>query len=283
MKCIYHNDMDGRCAGSLVAKFTENYNPENYIEADYKEFPIDKILPDETVYIVDYAFTKDTVHHLDNLVNQMHCDVIWIDHHTSSVNLAFDAHHKWIMNINGIRCSHLSGAGLVYVYFMKLPPDPEVLPRYIQYVDDYDRWIYRLGDDTIYFKVGIETLDFDALDPIWTELHDFNEKCDSIIDVGKTVKRYIDKDNNFYINSYGYESELLGHRCYVVNKKSNSWIFGDKINEYPFVVAWVFDGVDYQYSIFSSDESIDCSRIAEKFGGGGHKGAAGFRSKEKIL
>ena len=31
------------------------------------------------------------------------------------------------------------------------------------------------------------------------------------------------------------------------------------------------------------EPSIDCSKIANKFGGGGHKGAAGFRSKENIF
>ena len=29
MKCIYHNDMDGRCAGSLVAYFVDNYNSDD--------------------------------------------------------------------------------------------------------------------------------------------------------------------------------------------------------------------------------------------------------------
>ena len=32
----------------------------------------------------------------------------------------------------------------------------------------------------------------------------------------------------------------------------------------------------YKCSIYSVKEDFDCSKFAEKFGGGGHKGAAGF-------
>jgi oligoribonuclease NrnB/cAMP/cGMP phosphodiesterase (DHH superfamily) len=35
MKCFYHNDLDGRCAGSIVAKYENNYNKEDFFEVDY--------------------------------------------------------------------------------------------------------------------------------------------------------------------------------------------------------------------------------------------------------
>lgn len=283
MKCIYHNDMDGRCAGSLVAHFVDNHNPEDYIEAGYLSFPIDKVSPGETVYIVDYSFTKATVHYLDTLWNKMHCDVIWIDHHTSSIELLEDSKYSWVKNISGIRSDKLSGAGLVHCYFMATPLVPELLPQYIRYVDDYDRWVYSLDEDTIYFKLGLETIAYDALDPIWEELCQSDEKCDAIIALGAIIKQYIDKDNATYLSNYGYESEIAGIPCLVVNRCTNSWIFGDKINFYPIVVVWVFDGTQYRYSIYSSDESIDCSKIAESYGGGGHKGAAGFRSNKLLF
>jgi len=48
-------------------------------------------------------------------------------------------------------------------------------------------------------------------------------------------------------------------------------------------MVWVFDGKKYSYSIFSSNPNIDCSKIAESYGGGGHKGAAGFSSDELLF
>lgn len=283
MKCIYHNDMDGRCAGFLVAKFTGNKNPEDYMECDYNHFPIDCISKEEVVYIVDYSFTESTIEFLGQLIHVRKCKVIWIDHHTSSIELSSNPSYRWIKDIDGIRDDRLSGAGLVYSYFMNGGViNVKHLPTVVQLVDDYDRWVYRLGDNTIYFKLGLETVDFDALDPIWDELYESDEKCDSIIATGAIIKQFIDKDNAVYLSSFGYESEIAGIPCLVVNRCTNSWIFGDKINSYSIVVVWVFDGIQYRYSIYSSDESIDCSKIAESYGGGGHKGAAGFRS-DKLL
>ena len=40
MKCIHHCDLDGRSAGAIVAYFTNNYNPENYIEANLDDFKL---------------------------------------------------------------------------------------------------------------------------------------------------------------------------------------------------------------------------------------------------
>ena len=47
-------------------------------------------------------------------------------------------------------------------------------------------------------------------------------------------------------------------------------------------MVWVFNGEKYIYSIFSNDLNID-SKIAEKYGGGGHKGTAGFSSMNYCL
>jgi nanoRNase/pAp phosphatase (c-di-AMP/oligoRNAs hydrolase) len=163
----------------------------------------------------------------------------------------------------------------------------EKCPEYIRLVSDYDCWIYKYGDRTNYFKLGLESNDFDALDIVWEKLDNDTDNSkhpflESIIEQGKSIKNFIDKDNEYYLSHFGYETELAGYKCYAVNKKSNSWIFGNKINEYPFVVVYVFDGKQYTYSLFSANKDIDCSKIAESLGGGGHKGAAGFVS-DKLL
>lgn len=69
----------------------------------------------------------------------------------------------------------------------------------------------------------------------------------------------------------------------VVNRRCDSLIFGDLIKNYPIVAIWVFDGEKYKYSIYSDKSDIDCSKIAERYGGGGHKGASGFVSEKMIF
>ena len=54
--------------------------------------------------------------------------------------------------------------------------------------------------------------------------------------------------------------------------------FGEKIKTYDICISFEFDGEKFLVSLYS--EKIDVACIAEKYGGGGHKGAAGFVTKE---
>lgn len=280
MKCFYHNDHDGRCAGSIVAMHTDNYNKEDYFEVDYiTPLPLDKISSGETVYFVDYSFKKDTIWQLEEILKKTD-DIIWIDHHTSSFNLEKEL--DWVKNIDGLRKNKISGAALTYMYLYNCKY--EDIPYTVKLISDYDCWLFELEPYTTYFKLGIETHNYDALDNIWLKLYNQpQEYIHEILNVGKTIKAYIDKDNKFYRDNFAYETEIEGLKCLAVNKKSNSWIFGEKYNEYPIVMVYVFNGEKYSYSIFSSDKDIDCSKIAEKYGGGGHVGAAGFSSDELLF
>lgn len=95
--------------------------------------------------------------------------------------------------------------------------------------------------------------------------------------VGMTIKY------EQYRKAYAYESRIDGVKCLVVNRRCNSLIFGNLIKDYPIVAIWVFDGEKYKYSIYSDKPDVNCSKIAERYGGGGHKGASGFVSEKMIF
>ena len=286
MKCFYHNDIDGRCAGSVVAQNTNNYDPENFFEVDYaNDLPIDVIAPGEEVYFVDYSFKESTLPILQEIMAKTD-KLVWIDHHTSSLELI--RKYPELSTIPGLRANGISGAALTYMYFNDISV-LEDCPMYIQLVSDYDCWLFTLGEDTMYFKYGIDSVPNDALDPIWDGLYSQSEGVNDIevleetIDIGRAVDSYVKSTNAYYRSHFAYESEISGYPCMVVNRKSNSAIFGELYKEYPIVMTWVFDGTKYTYSIFSSNADVDCSKIAERFGGGGHKGAAGFTSNELLF
>lgn len=250
--------------------------------------PLDDLRPDETVYLVDYSFKKDTAWQLAKILSITN-DVIWIDHHTSSLNLENEMEYIGTVetkSIKGIRRDKISGMALTYMYLYNYEFDD--LPYYVKLISDYDCWLYKYDPDTTYFKLGIETMPFDALDNVWQQLDlDFvknrHNTRDEIIETGKTIKTYIDADNTQYRNQWAYESIIGGHKAIVINRKSNSWIFGEKYNQYPIVCVWAFNGTKFSYSIFSGDTTVDCSKIAGSYGGGGHKGAAGFSSDELLF
>ena len=48
-------------------------------------------------------------------------------------------------------------------------------------------------------------------------------------------------------------------------------------------MVWAFNGEKYSYTLYSNDKNVDCSKIAEKYGGGGGRGASGFSSNELLF
>lgn len=283
MKCFYHNDMDGRCAASIVYQYEYGRNADakdksNYFEVDYSKPIPDVVGKDELVYIVDYSFTEPTLNQLQNILSKT-SNVIWCDHHTSTFKLI--EQHPELKSIKGIRADDISGAALTYMFLFNTVF--ENCPEYIKLVSDYDCWKFKFGDITTYFKLGLESHNFDALDDVWKSLfndgikHNYSGNIlNSIISQGTAIKSYIDVENKYYLNHFGFESRILNYPCYVVNRKTNSWIFGDKIKKYPVCVTYVFDGENYTYTLYSENKDVDVSKIAEHFGGGGHSGAAGF-------
>lgn len=284
MKCYYHNDIDGKCAGSVVARKTGNYNPSDYIMYDYSTpLNFDAVEEGETVYFVDLSFSVNTVDKLKELVETKKCNLIWCDHHQSSMEVM--KNNPEYKAIKGIRRNGISGAALTYMYLYEC--EYEEIPTFIRLVSDFDCWLFKM-EHTLEFKYAIEAKDHDALDIIWNKLMRDNASImktylNKLFDKGKIISKYVKKEYEEYRKKYAYESRIDNYKCLVVNRSCNSLIFGNLIKEYPIVAIWAFDGEQYKYSIYSDKPEVDCSKIAEKFGGGGHKGASGFTSKELIL
>ena len=202
-------------------------------------------------------------------------NLTWIDHHKSSMDLL--KKHPELDNIKGIRNEEASGAFLTYMYLWDVHSLDEI-PYYVKLVSDYDIFTFNYGEQTTYFYLGTNTEDNNScFSKLWSDLFYYNTKPLELIEKGRVIKKYVDHDNARYLNSYGFEAKIGVYKCYVVNRISNSWIFGEKYEEYPVVCVYAYDGERYKYTLYSNANSgIDCEAIAKSFGGGGHKHAAGF-------
>lgn len=151
MKCFYHSDMDGKCAGSIVARVTGNYNSKDYIMYNYDgEIPTELIEDGETVYFVDLSFSVNTVDKLKEIVETKHCDLIWCDHHSSSMDIL--AKYPEFSSIKGIRKEGISGAGLTWMYLMGC--DFDDIPLFVKYVSDFDCWQFKY-EESLFFKYAL--------------------------------------------------------------------------------------------------------------------------------
>lgn len=283
MKIFHHNDLDGYASGAVVSIFKDHKEPTDFFEVDYvMTLPLDKVENGEEVWFVDYSFTEKTKYILDTLLEK-ECKIIWIDHHTSSME--FLEKHSQYNTIEGIRKEKISGAALTYMYCYNVNFDEVPMP--IKYVSDYDCWQFNYGKETEYFKSGMESVNQKPLSAIWEILlsnsTDAMEKLNYILSRGELICTFEENQNTYYRENFWYETTLEGFndeslngiKAAVINKRSNSKIFGHLYDEYPLVIAWVFNGERYIYSFFAKKGGANCKAIAEELGGGGHLGAAG--------
>lgn len=278
----HHDDADGRSSARIVANREKCYNKKCFVELDYTDpLPFNRLSKDKTVYIVDYSFKESTYKDLQKII-KMSKDVIWIDHHQSSVQLIEE--HPELDELRGIVMNGISGAGLSYMYCNGIF-DLKDCPLFIRYISDFDTFTFKLGQDSKYFILGLQTNEYGPLDKIWEQLEKDtkNELVLELIEKGKIIEKYRQEENKDYLKKYSFETTFDGKKTLVINIRSFSDIFGDKINDYDFVLLFWFDGKLFNHSIYSNKPDIDCSKIAAKYGGGGHKGAAGFTSDKMII
>lgn len=289
MKCFYHGDNDGKCAGFWVKKLAEHYDgyEQEFIQINYgTEFPFETIHPNEQIYIVDYSILPEEMDRLLCITK----DVVYIDHHISAIKKYEDYPHE----IKGVRYNGVAGCMLTYCYLRHMDNGritfnelmTKDAPMFTKYIADYDVWTFEYGDDTRKFNLGSELHDLSPDGELLERVYNFSidqSFCSEIIKQGETIMQYRDNWARDYCKSKGFETELDGYKCYALNLAMVSSDHFKSVNEddYDMFIGFSFDGKIWTYSLRSA--KVDCSEIAVKYGGGGHKGAAGFTSKELIL
>ena len=241
-------------------------------------------IKDEIVYISDLSFKENNMHILVNLLKNGN-EVIWNDHHDSSIEL-IKKYPQLNKKINGRRSKDYSGAMLTYMTLNNIVNVNDV-PYTIKLVSDWDTFQHKFGDITRYFKYGIDSDEWYCypLSIQWKLLlEDKTEiKVNELIHKGNIIDDFVKLDYKRYLMANAYESELEGVSCAVVNRSCSSLIFGDLYEKYPMVATFTFDGRKYKYSLYSNKPETKCNTIASKYGGGGHVGAAGFSSDKLVL
>ena len=270
MKCFYHkSDFDGICSAAIV-KY--KYPDCELIGVDYDDdFNLFSIVSEnEIVYIVDFCFDKDIMVDLN-----LHCDLHWIDHHKSSIEQMIDVK---------IKGSRIIGFGACQLTWKYLFPD-KIEPISIYFLGRYDVWDHK-EIEVLPFQYGLRFIEnLNAESPLWAALFNEIEFIMAIVRIGKTLMYYEKLQNEKYVKSMSYEKEFEGYRAIIVNRPmTNSKIFESVYDSAIHDIMIIFGIKDgkYKYSLFSDKKEIDVSKIAVKYGGGGHAGASGFYS-DKLL
>ena len=313
---MHHNDMDGRSGGYILYKYFSAFVPKEdikTIECGYNgSFNWDKLVNKDTIVaIVDYSLNNQNFQTLTKIVPEK--NIIWIDHHKSAIE-----QYQEQKNLDGLRNINYSGAELAYMYLNgycqnfdnpdkvkkgNLVTDFEdayaSIPLWVKEVGNFDCWRTNIHMDySKQFNYGIQ-LHWDECElntedgrNFWAKI-DQSNNIDEYVNDGKIIMKYNDAQNAKSVKMNGFEcrlrkTEFSDYKAIALNTSSiGSDIFKSVFNDYEigFVFSYTEKNKENKHMSFSvyrlgmnPQKNIDVSKIAQSFGGGGHTGAAGFKT-----
>ena len=269
MKCFYHRDMDGKCSAAIVYHSAKvlTYPPE-MIDIDYKDIlDLKTILPDEQIWIVDFSFKPEVMEEILKITK----NIIWIDHHKT----AFE--YKYSQELEGIRDNNFSGCELTWKYVYPNIP----MPKIVEMLGRYDVWDFsKYGEDLNKLQAGIRLFDHNPENLNWTEWFKNYADLNKELEGGYFALRYRNNQAESLIKAWSFFAEFEGYKAICCNAGSvSSQLFDSVKEDYDLMIPFIFDGKQWTVSLYTKKD-IDCSELAKKYGGGGHKQAAGFQCKE---
>jgi len=271
MKCFHHNDLDGYCSGAIV----KLAHPEcECFEINYDiPFPHDKIEKNEQVFVVDYSFSGKGNDDFNKLLAKTQY-VTWIDHHKTSIEQHPDKAH-----LSGIRVDDKPAAcELCWEHFFP----GSVVPVAVKLLGDYDTWTFAYGTKTKEFQEGMKVLDHGPEAEVWKHILStqptVNEVIARIRHDGIVCLVYKEQRSKALMRAISFATEFEGYKAIACNVAlANSQMFDSVSEDYDIMLPFSFNGYIYTVSIYTLKPDIDCSEIAKKYGGGGHRQASGFQ------
>ena len=285
--CIYHGACDDGFAAAWCVRRALGAEVDFYPGVYQKEPP-----PHEgrDVIFVDFSYKRPVLDAMAKVARS----ILILDHHkTAAEDLAdipaapsWDRWKVWDdpvldTGVGAYRRAAIfdmerSGAALAWDYFVGGPR-----PTFIEYIQDRDLWRKKLpeGDE---FTIALRShpQNFEPWDFIASEGASGRWGVDELIGEGRVIQRYY-RLRVEELKRNAYASELGGSKCWISNAPyfAASEVAGElcERGEGAEFGACYFEveGGRYQYSLRSRGD-FDVSAIARKFGGGGHKNAAGF-------
>ena len=262
--CIYHaHCLDGFTAAWVVRLST---GPDTVmIPASYGDTPPDVTGAD--VYIVDFSYPREALARLSTQARTL----VVLDHHQS----AEQALRGLTLPNAEIRFDMTrSGAGLAWRWFYA---GGELPPLLVDYVEDRDLWRHALSDSR---AINAYIANTDRTFEAWDQLAaDLEEDADPIATAGATLlrqqARFVEQGCDMtlrYMQIGGHRVPVANLPAYLASDAGHLLAEGN-----PFAAIYFDSAEGRKFSLRSTDAGLDVAQIAQSYGGGGHRNAAGFK------
>jgi oligoribonuclease NrnB/cAMP/cGMP phosphodiesterase (DHH superfamily) len=184
----------------------------------------------------------------------------------------------------GKRLIGKAGCELTWEYLF---PNRE-MPAAVSFLGRYDVW--DLQGSVLPFQYGMRLNNtWPDNQEMWQKFLKQDDDETTMLNVdtirqGETILKYQDQENEKYCKSCAFEVQFEGFKAIAVNKLlTSSQLFKSVWNKEKYDIMITFglrsNGM-WTMSFYTDKEGIDCSLLAKKLGGGGHKQAAGCNFEE---
>jgi hypothetical protein len=281
---IYHRaDFDGLFCREIARKFLPDAELIGWDYGDPVPTP-DVVSSDDTLYMLDIS--------VEGLMG--HPNLIWIDHHKSAM--------EKFGKLAGYQIDGVAACRLAWQWFGKsvghaykighgecIPTKQEFIdrtvsePLAVRLAGEYDIWDKRdPRADT--FQHGL--ISRELFPDSWLLLLSEGPSSDTFLGdllvAGRGIEYAKTKENEIIAKRTAFTATFEGlDFCAFNNAYSNSKTFEAAIKpHHQGLMSFYWSGTDWRVSLYHAPgkEHHDLSAIAVKYGGGGHKGACGFRT-----
>lgn len=261
--CIYHNQCPDGFAAAWVVRNALGDNVE-FFKGMHQQPPPD--VYGSHVILVDFSYSKPV---LENMLETA-ASITILDHHvTAEKELSVLLQSG---RIKGLFDMNRSGAMLAWQWFNPGRPAPKL----IEHIQDRDLWLFKL-DGTREITTALSSYPYDF--SVWDKLITSNEhELKALKRDGEAIERKLQKDIKQLIES-GVRRMIIGGYDVPVLNASSAYVSdaGNIMSRSEPFAACYWDHPDGRsFSLRSAEDGVDVSEVAKKYGGGGHKHAAGF-------
>lgn len=289
---IYHKvDLDGVASAAIVKSYYENQDGTTQIALCPYTYgdPMDEFKKEaedsQAVCVLDVSFGKDTLLIMKDWLERDK-GVLWIDHHKGIL----EESESWTIHIPGIREVGIAACELTCRRLRGYVP---IIIKYLSVYDTWNKGVFDWEDVmniqyAMRAEIGLNVYKMQN----FIENIDFNDEIGQLSELkakGKAIRDFLAVKNQGEVDNYSFIGKIDGENALFMNtlefnsttfqSKTPDWLDG---NEVKFIAPFAVqpNGL-VRFSLYETGGKfdVDCCEMAKRFGGGGHKGAAGFQIK----
>jgi hypothetical protein len=213
--------------------------------------------------------------------------VVWIDHHATSIE-KFDKEPSF----TGFRMVGVAACRLCWAWFNRTNDTVPTLaqfkarevkePLLVTLVGEHDVFDHH-DKRALWLSNCLKALPRDEWAGLFDTYIDTYDGFSRLLSDGELITRYVQVADALAFKQ-AMPCKFFGYSALAINALGNSGLFEARTAKVDIGIRWTYGPNGVLVTLFALDnQDVNVGEIAKAMGGGGHKGAAGFKTTLEII